>query len=655
MTRIHQGPHSTQGRTKKESTTKTPAVIPLSITLQNTQVKTPLEVVFNDVLSRQVKRESTADRRKRQLAPAGGVSEMTVAPTRVALYIRVSGDKSVRSDLSMPDQEIQLRKFCEQQKWLVVAVYYEPGKSAKSTARKEFRRMIADAFAEGDPPFNKILVHNTSRFARSSKDYDIFEALLHERSIAILAITQTFSKDAGGMVALRMTNLMDEFYSLRSAVDSTRARVHMVGKGYWPGGTPPYGYRCTPSPENRQRSLLEVHDEERVIVEQIYSMALFGDGNGPPMGVKSIVVWLNDHGYRTRMGSRWSTQAIHRMLTQSIYYGEYFWGVNQNVHQFQQKYEPPLLKVRPIVSRADFDRVQEMLERRNPRMSGAKLVSSPLLLAGIAKCACGASMTLGTGTGKLGRVYRYYRCSSDARGTNAHTSVAPHERRCSRPRVAEKDLDTLVLEQVRDRVLAQDRLIELLTRLRDREMLAREQENILVPQLRARITAAETALSGLFAVAKQIPSISDQRPYQADVAAVSVELRTANQMLADLLRRTYDHAGGITPESVDLFRNDMLEVLFGENRAIAKIYLTTIVAVVIVGERTIDIQGHISDLAFGVAQARERGLEASDPRVRTYERRWRKRWDSNPRYGLPHAGFQDRFLKPLGHSSIASI
>ena len=32
--------------------------------------------------------------------------------------------------------------------------------------------------------------------------------------------------------------------------------------------------------------------------------------------------------------------------------------------------------------------------------------------------------------------------------------------------------------------------------------------------------------------------------------------------------------------------------------------------------------------------------------------KWRKRWDSNPRYGFPHAGFQDRFLKPLGHSSL---
>ena len=30
---------------------------------------------------------------------------------------------------------------------------------------------------------------------------------------------------------------------------------------------------------------------------------------------------------------------------------------------------------------------------------------------------------------------------------------------------------------------------------------------------------------------------------------------------------------------------------------------------------------------------------------------WRTGWDSNPRYGRPYAGFQDRFLKPLGHLS----
>lgn len=31
--------------------------------------------------------------------------------------------------------------------------------------------------------------------------------------------------------------------------------------------------------------------------------------------------------------------------------------------------------------------------------------------------------------------------------------------------------------------------------------------------------------------------------------------------------------------------------------------------------------------------------------------KWRIEWDSNPRYTRMHAGFQDRFLKPLGHLS----
>ena len=35
--------------------------------------------------------------------------------------------------------------------------------------------------------------------------------------------------------------------------------------------------------------------------------------------------------------------------------------------------------------------------------------------------------------------------------------------------------------------------------------------------------------------------------------------------------------------------------------------------------------------------------------------RWRKGWDSNPRYPCGHAGFQDRCLKPLGHPSVFDV
>lgn len=127
--------------------------------------QTPLEVLFNDVLSRGSKRESTENRRKRR-DPTASVSSQTISPppVRAALYVRVSKDASVKSDLSMPDQEAQLRKYCKQQDYRIAAVYYEPGKSAKSTARKEFRRMLRDASREGEPPFDKILIHNTARF-----------------------------------------------------------------------------------------------------------------------------------------------------------------------------------------------------------------------------------------------------------------------------------------------------------------------------------------------------------------------------------------------------------------------------------------------------------------------------------------------------------
>ncbi len=40
---------------------------------------------------------------------------------------------------------------------------------------------------------------------------------------------------------------------------------------------------------------------------------------------------------------------------------------------------------------------------------------------------------------------------------------------------------------------------------------------------------------------------------------------------------------------------------------------------------------------------------------RTIIHTWRKGWDLNPRYRFRHAGFQDQFLKPLGHPSITEV
>lgn len=54
-----------------------------------------------------------------------------------------------------------------------------------------------------------------------------------------------------------------------------------------------------------------------------------------------------------------------------------------------------------------------------------------------------------------------------------------------------------------------------------------------------------------------------------------------------------------------------------------------------------------------VHQPDNRTVAHSDADVTT--RNWRRRRDSNPRYPRGYAGFQDRCLRPLGHSSVSGI
>ena len=71
------------------------------------------------------------------------------------------------------------------------------------------------------------------------------------------------------------------------------------------------------------------------------------------------------------------------------------------------------------------------------------------------------------------------------------------------------------------------------------------------------------------------------------------------------------------------------------------------------------INRHLAEMRWFAGKSRKRSCDAVIGGICRELRsqmtpswpRWRKRWDSNPRYGFPHAGFQDRFLKPLGHSS----
>lgn len=562
----------------------------------------------------------------------------------VALYLRVSGRRSVESNLSIPEQESQLKTFCKLNGYKIVATYIEPGKSAKTTNRPQFRMMVDDAQAI-ERPFSKILIWTTSRFARSSKDYAIVEHLLQSRGIEVLSVSQSFAKDAGGLVAKRVTMMFDEYHSHRSAEDSINARRQMVHNGYWPGGRPPDGYELIASPSNAARKIAKVDEVRRPVIERIFTLCLHGDGIGSPLGVKAIAHWLNRQGISTREGSRWGVQAIHRVLTNAVYIGNYRWGLNPAVAEFRKELEPILLSVPPIISKAMFDDVQLMLERRNPEMGKAKQVSSSLLLSGIACCAeCKAAMTLRTGTGKGGIVYRYYYCGSANRGKLA----------CDGPKIPEEQLNEAVLTAVRARVLAESHLKKLLTGLQKRERLRSSSASEQLPVLKARLSAAESAISGLIASIRIAPALESDALFQDSLQRATEELTAARTRLSEALEMVGD-TDVVSDSAISHFREQMIGLLSNENSARTKIYLSTIVESVEVSPIDIRIVGHTEDLKIAVANCAEDGAATPLPPVRRYVRRWRTGRDSNPRYGFPYTHFPGVRLQPLGHLSGALL
>jgi Resolvase, N terminal domain len=57
-------------------------------------------------------------------------------PVRVALYLRVSTGRQADSDLSIPDQRRQAKRYCEEHGWEIVADHVEPGMSATDDRRR---------------------------------------------------------------------------------------------------------------------------------------------------------------------------------------------------------------------------------------------------------------------------------------------------------------------------------------------------------------------------------------------------------------------------------------------------------------------------------------------------------------------------------------
>jgi site-specific DNA recombinase len=534
---------------------------------------------------------------------------------RVAVYARVSTSRQAENDISIPDQLAQARRHCEGRGWHVVREFVDAGASARDEKRPEFQRMM-DAACIDPSPFDIVLVHSQSRFFRDTAGYVVSKRKLGKHGVSVVSMTQDFGEGPSAEFAETIIAASDALHSAETAKHVMRTMLENARQGFWNGAKPPFGYRTVVVEQRGQRlkKRLEIEPAEAETVRLIFRLFALGNETSGPMGVKAIASWLNLNGFTIRGGSFY-TGTIHRTLTAETYAGRHWYNQHDSRSgKPRPKSDWVAIEVPAIIPRQQFETAQARLRDRRPTVTAPRLSNSEVLLTGVARCeSCGAALMLRTGKG--GR-YRYYACASHRlKGIAA----------CGTPiAIPEAELDRLVLGALADHLLTPERLPQLLREACARRRAASENNQQRRSVLGKQLKESESKIGRLYAAVEN-GTLTDTRLLRSRLDELERQRDETLRLLAMLdtelpaLRQTLSNA------QARQIAGHLKGRLLDAPKSLQRRYVRGLVSEIIVDREKAVITGPQEALATAVSAG------AFPDKVRTFEREWRTRKDSNLR------------------------
>ena len=388
--------------------------------------------------------------------------------TPAALYARVSSERQ-DVDLSVAAQLRALRDYAKINGYTVAREYVDEAESGRIADRPQFRNMIDDG-GKATAPFQVILVWKFSRFTRKREHAVAFKSMLRRKGIRVVSITEHADDSPTGKLMEAIIESVDEFYSENLAQEVVRGMREAASRGYFLASRAPFGYtRVKVSDGVKDRPTLEVDPVAAPIVKEIFESSRRGNG------LKEICKELNGRGITNR-GRRWQKNIVHYLLTNEAYTGTAVWGVKS---KDEKAGEPVRVENAwpALVSRETFDLVQQGLHERAPTVARPGRVGSQYLLSGLLRCGvCGRPYSA---QGAKSGQFAYYVCASLFReGAGA----------CTARYLNAAKVEDLVIEKVRERILTEETITELVT------LVAEEIDN-LAGEVNGRLKAIDAELA----------------------------------------------------------------------------------------------------------------------------------------------------------------
>jgi DNA invertase Pin-like site-specific DNA recombinase len=154
------------------------------------------------------------------------------------IYARVSTAEQVKG-YSIEAQLDPCRAYAASNGWSIYAEYIDPGHTGRTDQRPGFQSAIRDALAG---KFTHLLVHKFDRFARNRLHAVTYKALLRDKGIEVISISQPIDRESAiGNLLEGVTEVFDEWFSINLRTETLKGQWKALDQGKWPNRAP-WGY-----------------------------------------------------------------------------------------------------------------------------------------------------------------------------------------------------------------------------------------------------------------------------------------------------------------------------------------------------------------------------------------------------------------------------
>ena len=286
---------------------------------------------------------------------------------KVAAYCRVSTDQEEQESSYEAQIGYYTEKINSNSEWQMAGIFADEGITGTQTKKRpEFLKMIR-LCRQGK--IDMILTKSLSRFARNTVD-----SLKYIRDLKALGIAVIFEKENINTLETdteMMLTIMSCFAQAES--ESISKNVSWGIRQSFKNGNVPMQYARLLGYRKGDYDKPEIVPEEAEIVKEIYRLYLEG------MSLNMIVDRLNEKGLKTKgSNAPYRKEVIQRILTNEKYTGDALLQKTYVTDCITKKTrknngELPMYLVKnhhePIISRSDFNRVQEEMARRSAKRS----------------------------------------------------------------------------------------------------------------------------------------------------------------------------------------------------------------------------------------------------------------------------------------------